>query len=102
MDNQYFTPHIFQIATLKRSPQLDSPQLLSDLIFPTNKIIKESLYLLSQDSKQILTGLASDLAAKLLNYKNITSFHLPVQGQYVYLPDRLVKKNMSYLTADNG
>ena len=98
MDKQYFTPHIFQIATLKQSQRLDSPHLLSDLIFPTNKVIKESLYLLSHQSKQMLTGLAADLAKCLLNFRNIPTHQLPVIGQYVYLPDRIVQKQISSLT----
>ena len=64
MNQQYFTLQIFQIATLKRSQRLDHPQLLSDLVFPTNSVIKESLYLLSNQSKQILTGLAADLSKR--------------------------------------
>ena len=88
------TPYIFQVATLKRSQRNDSPMILSDLVFPTNKIIKEALYLLSQESRQMLTGLASDLGKKLLNFRNLTSKYLPAIGQYVYVPDCIIRKKV--------
>ena len=60
MGKTFFTPNIFQIATLKRA-QTVHPELLSELIFPTNQVIAQSVSLLSTQSKQTLTMIASDL-----------------------------------------
>ena len=61
------TPHIFNVASLKCAGNLDPPQLLSTLIFPSNAEIKQSLNILSTESKRILTSLASDLSQQILN-----------------------------------
>ena len=96
VDHQYMTPHVFRVASLKRSSKEDN-QVISDLIFPKNKDIRSALYLMTQNSRAMLNGLAADLSARILNYKNISSLNIPGQGSYVYLADRIVRKKYESL-----
>ena len=72
LQDQYFTPHIFKIATLQRASAPLSVNSLSDTIFPSTKEIRDAVFLLSNDNKTMLTQLAAELARKLLNYRNNT------------------------------
>ena len=81
---------------------MDSPQLISELVFPTGNTIRESLYLLSQQSRNLLTNLATDLSTQLLNFRNLTTQHLPKVGSFIYVTDRLVYKQINSLTRALG
>ena len=96
LQDQYFTPHIFKIATLKRASAPMSVTPLSDTIFPSTKEIRDAVFLLSSENKQMLTQLASELSRKLLNYRNNTYLTSKVKiGNFVILPDRLTLKSFS-------
>ena len=97
----YFTPEVFQVATLKRAKKVE-PQLISEIVFPTNQIISEALTLLSTQSRQTLTMIANDLSTKLLNFRNLNENHLPQIGQFVFLPDKIMHKNRASLTRALG
>merc|ERR1712105_248510 len=69
---------------------------LSDKIFPSTKEIRDAVFLLSSENKQMLTQLASELSRKLLNYRNNTYLISKVKiGNFVILPDRLTPKSFS-------
>ena len=101
-DGQFITPNIFQIAALRYSQSSNSPQILSELIFPAGDVIREALHLMSQQSRKMLTNLASDLSSHLLNFANLTSQHILTVGDFCYIPDHLVYKNINSLTRALG
>ena len=68
------------------------------MTFPINKLIRESLYPMSQNSRQLLTNLAADLCSCLTNYRNITDQHMPTVNSYIYLPDRIQYKHVDSLS----
>ena len=45
---------------------------------------------------------AADLSPKLLNFRNLNPNHLPQVGQFVYLPDKIIHKNIGSLTRALG
>ena len=50
----------------------------------------------------MLTNLAADLSTRLLNFANITPQHIPSVGDFCFVPDRLVYKNINSLTRALG
>ena len=68
--------------------------------FPSTKEIRDAVFLLSAENKQMLTQLASELSRKLLNYRNNTYLTNKVKiGNYVILPDRLTLESFSIHSA---
>ena len=47
---------------------------LSETIFPATKELRDAIFLISADTKKMLTNLAAELSRKLLNYRKK---HLP-------------------------
>ena len=101
LGRNYFSPEVFNIATLRRSQLIES-DLLSEVKFPSNRTILEAIQILSQQSRQTLSCLIADLHEKLLNFKNLDQNKLPHIGSYVYIPDRLIKKKRSSLVGALG
>ena len=64
--NSYFSPYVFDIAKLKHSQQSSNSQLISEQIFPKNKEIADALYLLSSDSRKLLTNLSAVIRTKII------------------------------------
>jgi len=93
LTNQICTANTFETASLRHS-QTQGPIVISHLPLPKTTEIQDALYLMSQDSKKMLTELATDLSKRLLNYANLTSHHLPKIGTWVLIPDRLLYKSM--------
>ena len=88
IDNEVYNPHIFNISTLKyRSAQNDPPQLLSSLVFPDNREMADAINILTRQSQRILTTLASELSARILNFKNTTDQNKPQIDSFVYIVD---------------
>jgi hypothetical protein len=96
-NKNYFTPHIFKVAALKRSNKVEQTQILSDFVFPKTADIWEALCILSQNSRQMLNRLAADLSSRILNYKNITSLNTPKIGDFVYVKDKIQRKHFTSL-----
>ena len=86
LGRNYFSPEVFNIATLRRS-QLIENELLLEVKFPCNRTILEAVQILSEQSRQTLSCLVADLHEKLLNFKNLDQSRLPELGSYVYIPD---------------
>ena len=92
IQDQYFTPNIFKIATLKRASAPMSVNSLSETIFPATKELRDAIFLISADNKKMLTN----LSRKLLNYRNNTYLTEKVKvGNFVIIPDRLTLKSFS-------
>ena len=72
LQDQYLTPHIFKIATLKRASAPMSVNSLSETIFPSTRELRDAIFLLSAENKKMLTQLAAELSRRLLNYRNNT------------------------------
>ena len=101
LEQTYFFPDMFRIATLQQAKRNDN-QIISDLFIPTTQTMKDVISLQCKDSQKLLNILASELANKLLNYKNINTIHIPQEGNYVYLPSRIKKKNYPSLLSALG
>ena len=100
IQDQYFTPNIFKIATLKRASAPMSVNSLSETIFPSTKELRDATFLLSAETKKMLTQLAAELSRKLLNYRNNTYLTENVKvGNFVILPDRLTLKYFSSINS---
>ena len=93
LSNQIATPNIFEIATLRFS-QTVGPTVISHLAVPKGQEIQNTLYLMSQESKKMLTTIATNLSERLLNFANLTTHHLPPIGEWVLIPDKIVYKNI--------
>ena len=91
LGENYFTPEIFQIQTLKMAQTVDH-ELLSEILFPTNQTLSEAVTLLATESRNMLTKMASDISAKLLNFRNFNESHLLQIGALVFLTDKIMKK----------
>ena len=57
---------------------------------------------MSEESRKMLTNLAADLSARVLNYSNLTAQHVPKVGQWVYMPDRILYKSAASLISALG
>jgi len=96
IQDQYFTPKIFKIASLKRANAPMSVNSLSETIFLATKELRDVIFLISADTKKMLTNLAAELSRKLLNYRNNTHLTENIKiGDYIIIPDRLILKNFS-------
>ena len=96
LHDQYFTPHIFKLATLQRAKAPLSVNSLSDTIFPSTKEIRDAVFIVSNDNKTMLTQLAAKLSRRLINYRNNTYLTDKVKvGNYIIVPDRLTLKSFS-------
>ena len=94
----YLTPYHFDFASLKRSQQEAASDIISDQSFPCSAVTKDALCMLSMSSRQMLNQLASELAAKLLNFKNNSHLASSIAiDDWVFVPDRVVAKKRSSL-----
>jgi len=93
LTNQICTANTFETASLRFS-QGQGPIVISHLPLPKTTEIQDALYLMSQESKRMLTEIATDLSKRLLNYANLTSHHMPKIGTWILIPDRLLYKSM--------
>jgi len=69
---------------------------LSETIFPATKELENAIFLISADTKEMLTNLAAELSRKLLNYRNNTFLTENIKiGDFLIIPDRLILKSFS-------
>ena len=101
INNQISTPNVFEVANLRFS-QTVGPNIISHLAVPKGQEIQTSLYLMSQESKKMLTTIASNLSERVLNFANLTSQHLPSVGQWVLIPDKIIYKNIGSFATSVG
>merc|ERR1712059_98272 len=78
------------------------PPLVSDLAMPRGEDIRQSLYLMTKDSRHMLNILASDLSTRIINYANITPQHMPALGSYCIVLDHLIHKNIGSMNRALG
>ena len=101
--NAYITPYLWDISSLRRSQQTSHTNILTEQNFPCSSTIKDALFMISNDSKKLLTELAGDLAKRLLNFRNNSNLASNLQvDDFVYVPDRIQAKKQSTLIAALG
>ena len=90
------SPNDFERAVLRRAPRSHTDEvLLSDLVFPPNRLVKTALDTMATENKVFLTRLAAKLSQKLLKYKPSKN-NIQV-GDVVYIPDKITKYKPSSL-----
>ena len=72
--------------------------LLGQYFLPSTRLVKESVKLLGEESRQLLTNLATEISMRLLNFRNSAQADLLQIDELVLIPDRLTRQKYSSLT----
>ena len=103
LNKEFITPYIFQINRLKHSRNtLQRAPLLAEFFFPNTHQVKQAVLTLGADSRQLLSNMASELAARLLNFRNSTQSDQPAIGDLIIIPDRLTRQQFPSLLSALG